>query len=54
MISDDRIEEDPMRVDTLRHWRHMIAHVLLHHMPEQPYPSDHPASLRRAPRDQRG
>jgi len=43
-----------MSIDTLRRWRHWLAHSLLHHMPEQPYPSDHPASLRRAPRDLRG
>lgn len=43
-----------MSVDTLRSWRHWLAHALLHHMPEQPYPSDHPASLRRTPREQRG
>jgi len=28
--------------------------MLFRHLPEQPYPSDHPSSLRRPPRDLRG
>jgi hypothetical protein len=43
-----------MTTDTLRTWRHWLAHVFLHHLPEEPYPSDHPATHRRTPRDQRG
>lgn len=43
-----------MSVETLRSWRHWLAHVLLHHLPEEPYPSDHPASLRRSPPELRG
>lgn len=41
-------------LQSVRQVRHWLARVLLHHLPEQPYPSDHPSSLRRPPRDQRG
>jgi hypothetical protein len=43
-----------MTMTTVRTWRHWLAHILWHHLPEQPYPSNHPSGLRRAPRDQRG
>ncbi len=43
-----------MTTDTLRSWRHWLAHVLIHHLPEHPYPSDHPVELRRRPRELRG
>jgi len=49
-----RNEGEPMSADTLRSVRHWLAHILFHHLPEEPYPSDHPASLRRAPREVRG
>ncbi len=43
-----------MSTQTLRTWRHWLAHMFLHHLPEEPYPSDHPASLRRVPREWHG
>jgi hypothetical protein len=43
-----------MTMKTLRHWPQWLRRMLFRHLPEQPYPSDHPSSLRRPPRDLRG
>jgi hypothetical protein len=43
-----------MTTKTLRAWPHWLARMLFQHLPEQPYPSDHPTALRRSPRDARG
>lgn len=38
----------------LAQWRRWLARMLFHHLPEEPYPSDHPSSLRRTPPELRG
>ena len=43
-----------MTTKTLRTWPNWLARMLVRHLPEHPYPSDHPSGLRRAPRDVRG
>ncbi len=43
-----------MSTKTLLTVPRQLVWMLLHHLPEEPYPSDHPTALRRAPRDARG
>lgn len=42
------------RSSTRRTWSHRITWLLFRHLPEDPYPSNHPTSLRRSPPDARG
>lgn len=43
-----------MATHTMRSWPRWLARLLFRHLPEQPYPSNHPSDLRRSPRDARG